>query len=647
RLEYTFNVPPGVSTVYVFGEIEVHRERNDDSFWVDMNENNVAKWNGLVSLGHGWRRSWVYNQGKNTQQPFPVQPGENTLCLYPRESNGYINWLVITTDPEQDIDGFDFVAAPPIPADPVLVAQPSNLIFSTVVGEVAPAGQSITIINGGDGLISWSATEYPEQPWLELTNPSGSSGNAVTVAVNTTELTSGNYTSVIRFSDSNAINSPLDIPVTVTVLGNEPIISIAPAQLAFSAVENFAAPAALILRVTNSGRSVLNWQASAIPDVPWLQITPNSGGDDATVSISVDHATLSVGTYQTTITVADGNAVNSPQAVTVEFTVQAEPSGPVLAQFEAEESVSLPNSGWENAIQLERSCLKSTISDISSPPAAHRLEYTFNVPPGVSTVYVFSEIEVHQEKNDDSFWVDMNENNVAKWNGLVSLGHGWRRSWVYNQGKNQKQSFPVVPGENTLCLYPRESNGYINWLVITTDPNQDIQEFEFTGGAPPEPAEPHLTAQPGQLAFVQYTGEPRPAAKQVTISNSGDGNLNWTATIQPATNWLLVSPISGSAGQKLTVQSDGTSLGIGTYTADVRLLSAEADNSPLDVPVSLTVTVPQPEISASVESLVFSAIVGGGAPASVSVIVRNVGRSQLAWYATEKMERDWLNIQNA
>ena len=646
RLDFTFNVPEDVTAVWVFAELDVHANSSDDSFWLTVNGQNLCNWNNLAGLGNGWRRSWVYNLGKNRQQLFEVEPGENTISLYPREDGTIINWLVVTTDNMTDIENYVFNEIPPPPPAPQLSLLPEQIQFSAIVGGDVPEFQQIQVLNVGGSELSWTAAKTPGSAWLSLLHTSGVSGDQLELLVSTAGLPIGTYTAEVIVSDAAAENSPLILPVTLTVSSDEPMIVVSPAVLSFEAIENGAAPSEQLIQISNGGFGTLNWSLAENPDQSWLTLSSTADTNAAAVRVIVNPAGLTPGPYACTITVTDPQAENSPYSVPVHFDIQPEPSGPVLAQFEAEGSASLPNPGWENVVQLEKLCLKAAVSDISSPPEDHKLEYLFTVPPGISTVYVFGEVEVHRERNDDSFWVNVNENNTAKWNGLVSLGGGWRRSWVYDQGKNKKQPFPVQPGANTLCLYPRESNGFINWLVITTDPEQDIQDFDFSGGAPPEPVEPHLAVQPPQLAFVQYTGEPRPAVKQLTISNSGDGNLNWTAAVQPVTAWLSVSPMSGSAGQKLTVQADGTNLGIGIYAAGVRIISAEADNSPLDVPVSLAVTVPQPQISSSVESIAFSAVVDGTAPAAVSVIVRNTGRSQLHWYAVEKIERDWLNIQN-
>ena len=82
-------------------------------------------------------------------------------------------------------------------------------------------------------------------------------------------------------------------------------------------------PASQTLTVTNTGEATLEWSAS--DDGAWLGVTPTSGslGEEAskTVTVTVSSASLDAGSYEGTITVADPDATNSPQTVSVDLTV--------------------------------------------------------------------------------------------------------------------------------------------------------------------------------------------------------------------------------------------------------------------------------------------------------------------------------------
>ncbi len=500
QLNYTFMVPQGVNTVYVFAEVDVNKSGSDDSFWITMNGADPCQWNGLYKLGDGWKRSWVFDQFKDQQHTFAVTPGENTLNLYPRERNAHINWLVVTADPDADIENYQFgnVATPPSPPpvadDPVIAVSKTSLSFSGMINGGNPAAQQLVVQNSGGGTFNWTAAEQPEQSWLTLSKTSGSAGESISVGVNISSLAESSYNGEIQISADSAANSPLTVPVTLTV---------------------------------------------------------------------------------------------SP-----------EQTGPMYTEFQAEASPSLPNSGWEMLVNEGENCLRATANDISSPPQQYQLNYTFMVPQGVNTVYVFAEVDVNKSGSDDSFWITMNGADPCQWNGLYKLGDGWKRSWVFDQFKDQQHTFAVTPGENTLNLYPRERNAHINWLVVTADPDADIENYQFGNVAtPPSPPpvadDPVIAVSKTSLSFSGMINGGNPAAQQLVVQNSGGGTFNWTAAEQPEQSWLTLSKTSGSAGESISVGVNISSLAESSYNGEIQISADSAANSPLTVPVTLTVSPEQ------------------------------------------------------
>ena len=82
-------------------------------------------------------------------------------------------------------------------------------------------------------------------------------------------------------------------------------------------------------------------------------------------------------------------------------------------------------------------------------------------------------------------------------------------------------------------------------------------------------------------------GGSNPANQSISITNTGGGTLNWTASSNQS--WLTVSPTSGTAPSTLTASASITGLAAGTYNATITLTATGATNSPLSVPVTLTV----------------------------------------------------------
>ena len=104
--------------------------------------------------------------------------------------------------------------------------------------------------------------------------------------------------------------------------------------------------------------------------------------------------------------------------------------------------------------------------------------------------------------------------------------------------------------------------------------------------APPAPAA--LDVSPSSLAFAAAVGGAAPAAKTLSVTNSGSGALTFTASDDAP--WLSVTPASGSAPATLTVTAAPAGLAAGTYTGAVTVTAPGAGGSPRSIPVTFTVS---------------------------------------------------------
>jgi Viral BACON domain len=115
----------------------------------------------------------------------------------------------------------------------------------------------------------------------------------------------------------------------------------------------------------------------------------------------------------------------------------------------------------------------------------------------------------------------------------------------------------------------------------------------------PETASLSLTAAPtititGPIALLRY-GLCYPAIPSSTrscgssaylsISNTGGGTLNWTAT--KSATWLKLSPRYGTAPSTMKVWVDGTGWPRGTYYGWIKVWATGAMNSPQTVSVTM------------------------------------------------------------
>lgn len=142
------------------------------------------------------------------------------------------------------------------------------------------------------------------------------------------------------------------------------------------------------------------------------------------------------------------------------------------------------------------------------------------------------------------------------------------------------------------------------------------------------------------LSFTATQGGANPATQTLSISNTGDGTLSWTASDNAS--WLTISPASGTGDGGVTLTVTTGALAAGSYSATVTLNANGADS--VTVPVTFTVaTAPvPPAIGVSPTSLSFTAIKGGTDPATQTLSISNTGGSTLNWTAIDNAP--WLTL---
>ena len=143
------------------------------------------------------------------------------------------------------------------------------------------------------------------------------------------------------------------------------------------------------------------------------------------------------------------------------------------------------------------------------------------------------------------------------------------------------------------------------------------------------------------LSFSAVQGGSNPANKTISVSNSGSGTLNWTATENAS--WLSLSPASGTGSGTISVAVNTSGLSVGTISTPITITASGATNTPQTVTVSLTITaaaVP-PAIGVTPGSLTFTAQQGSGNPTPQSLAVRNTGGGTLTW--TVSNNAAWLS----
>jgi len=202
---------------------------------------------------------------------------------------------------------------------PTIGYSPTSFSFTATQGGSNPPNQSLSISNTGGGTLSWSVSD--DVTWLTLNPISGTDSGTVTLSANIAGITAGTYNALITITAAGATNSPVSIPVTLTVNPPPPTIGYNPTSFNFSATQGGSNPPDQTLSISNTGSGTLNWSVSV--DATWLSLNPTNGTNSGTVTLSVNIAGLPEGTYNATITVTAAGATNSPVSIPVTLTVNA------------------------------------------------------------------------------------------------------------------------------------------------------------------------------------------------------------------------------------------------------------------------------------------------------------------------------------
>jgi uncharacterized protein (TIGR03437 family) len=153
-----------------------------------------------------------------------------------------------------------------------------------------------------------------------------------------------------------------------------------------------------------------------------------------------------------------------------------------------------------------------------------------------------------------------------------------------------------------------------------------------------------VTVAPTSLTFTEPQGGSAPAAQTLTLGSS-PGPATYTASISysQGSNWLQISPTSGSASGSMQVTVLPNTLSQGSYTAQISFVFQGAATTSTTVSVVLNVTSPQ-SVAASPSSLSFSYQVGAAQPASQQLSITSTGGPVTV--AVSSSSSGWLSVSS-
>ncbi len=158
-----------------------------------------------------------------------------------------------------------------------------------------------------------------------------------------------------------------------------------------------------------------------------------------------------------------------------------------------------------------------------------------------------------------------------------------------------------------------------------------------------------MTLDKTELIF-EASENTSPASKSVTLGNAGRGDLNWTAS--SSASWLSISPTSGMIDpgnvDMLGVSVNVASLGAAysPYNAKITFSSNNAENSPLDLSVTLKLIYGTPYLSISPNTVQVAIAQSLNVLSVARITVENSGQGNMWWRVTPSANWLYMSISS-
>ncbi len=530
---------------------------------------------------------------------------------------------------------------------------PSTLAVTPTSRDMASGGGSTTfaVSNTGGGTMTWTAA-VTSGTWAHIT--SGSTGSNTGTITLTADANTGSTsrTATITLTAPNTTGAPKTI--TIVQAANPAALDITPATRNLDhngGVVTFA--------VTNTGGGAMRWNAALTAGTSWAQITSGTDGTNSgTIQLTVDPNKERT-PRTATITVTATDAAGSPKTLTVyqaanNTMLSVGPEVQNVNYGNTTTTFSVSNTGggtmiWSAAvttgsdwahitsgsdgsnsgtIQVSVSAnqeitprtavITITAADATGSPA------TLNIIQAANETILIAGPDsqpVSFEASTTTFAVNNAGVGVINWTATVSSGSSWAHILSGADGSNAgtiQVSLDINPDNapRTALITVTDASGKNSpkTLVVNQDPNipvlnvtPDIRTLDFSNGT---------------VSF--------------SVSNTGGGQMNWTAAVTEGNSWARIS--SGSTGTNNGVITLDIETNSGAVRAAEITITAQGTTGG---PVTVSITQTAPEAELEVDPDIQTIDYHGG---QVSFGISKTGFGTINWEAQVTDAPAWVHI---
>ncbi len=425
--------------------------------------------------------------------------------------------------------------APPLP---VISVDHEAFYFNALAGGADPASQTLSITNAGQSVLNWSVTN--DDSWLSLAPASGSGSGSVTVSVSTAGLTFGEYHDTIVVSDPAATNSPVRVPVRLSVASDLPVIEV---------------------------DSVVNYWT-----VDW-----DAEGPMFTRSFGVRNG--GAGVLDFWVEKDEGNIINitpvsstAPDSITLLFYLSSPP----------DLTLELPLMLTENIRVLSNGAINSPV-DVECVFRFPKIPSVLHVEP---TTIEFDVYECSQGYGQSMPFQEFAVTNLGDDNPMTVDIISESELFVID-GIDPAQSAPA--SYTVTSLLPDLPTGtYVDTIWVTSRwAVNKPQMVEVTFNYLPTTETPVIALESGVVSFP-YRAESGPQIyDNLNIDNLHPGCMDWA--LSENVPWLSLVVTEGSVPDASPLLVDPVGYGLGEYPGMLEITAPEASMSTVQVGLALQV----------------------------------------------------------
>ena len=533
----------------------------------------------------GQTGGWLATAPSSTSGPATISVSASPTGLA-ANTTPYTATLLVTTASGTATVTVSFL----VTTGPVLVAYPGSFNFSYNSGS-GNTSSSLWLSASDSSAIAVTATT--SATWLSVGGQSSTTTpTPVTVQGNNlTTLANGVYTgsvTVTATTAGSAANSPVNVPVVPTVTGSTATgggLTLSSSSMTFNAQQNGTTPASQTLQVSASTST--SYAATASSTGNWLSVSPTgslttSGNPILTVSVNQSGLTVAGSPYYGNITLV-ANGVT--QTVQVTLVVSTASTGGGTGNVTAN-----PTSLNLGTYQIGASTPSPQTLQVASASGSAGVSFTIS---------------------SNASWLSAGVVNGASLVTPVTFSVGVVSPNVSNlaAGITYNATITITPNGGTVVTVPVS-------LTVQAVPTVTVTSATT-------------------LSFSYQAGNANPTPGTVNISGGG-ASLGFSATVTSGSDWLSVSPTSGTTPTTgtatLTVTVTPGNLTAAQYIGTILISGAGTATGSTVINVNLAVTAPLPTINSVVSAASF--IKGAISPGEIVTIFGTAIGPATAAYAS-------------